>query len=746
MSQSQKSLAREQALHQTRSAGLVNRWTVAGVCVFLALIVWIVFGQTSRFDFINYDDNIYVSDDSLVTRGLTLEGVKAAFSDQHSDNWVPLTTLSHMLDCQFFGLNAGDHHLTNVLLQTATAILLFLALREMTGFLWRSAFIAAVFAIHPLRVESVAWVSERKDVLCGVFFALTLWAYVRYVRSPKPVGWYLATLCLFILALMSKPSVVTLPFVFLLLDYWPLNRLIRRSPGEGGFNIVIILEKIPIFLLSFACCVPTLVSEKVGIQPDQIYPASLRIENAIISYVIQMGRMVYPANLAIFYPYPKAIPWWEVALAGMLLAGICAIAWAQRRTRPWLLVGWLWYLGMLLPNIGFIQVGAQAQADRHTYLPQIGLALALTWLVADLCALWRDRRAALGSLSALILVALIFCARAQAAYWRDSETIWNHALACTSNNYIAYNHLGNVLLQQGKVDEAISNYHEALQIYPNYAADEGNLGDALLQQGNVDGAISHYQKALQIKPDFAEAWYNLGNALLQQGRVDEAIPGIQQALKIKPDLAEAYNKLGNALFQQRDMDGAIANYQKALQIKPDYVDACNNLGLVLLQKGKPDEAILHFQEVLRIDPDIALVQDNLGSALLQKGDLDQALIHFQRAVQLDPGDVKFRGDLVVTMNNLAWSLATSTDAKIRDGKRAVQLGQQACELTEYKPTVFIGTLAAAYAEAGRFDDAVATAQKAIANAQRQGETNLVQRNQEFLQLYLAHKPYHEQKQ
>jgi tetratricopeptide (TPR) repeat protein len=545
-----------------------------------------------------------------------------------------------MLDCQLYELNAGDHHLTNVLLQTAAAILLFLALRQMTGFLWRSAFVAAVFAIHPLRVESVVWVSERKDVLCGLFFMLTLWAYVRYVqcaRSQKPGGWYLMTLFFFALGLMSKPTAVPLPLVLLLLDYWPLKRF-DTSKLQRLF-----IEKIPLLLLSLAGCIPTLLAERTGIQPLDQHPLSLRIENAIVSYAIQMERMVYPVHLAVFYPYPTdGIPLWEVALAGILLAGICALAWAQRRTRPWLLVGWLWYLVMLAPNIGFIQVGDQAQADRHTYLPQIGLYLMLAWTAADGCARWRHRHVALGGLSAIILVALIACARTQASYWRNSESLWTHALACTSGNSIAHNHLGNELAHQGKLDEAILQFRDALDI------------------------------------------------------------------------------------------------------NPDYADAGNNLGAALLLKGNVDGAILHFQETLRINPDIAQVQHNLGNALVRKGDLDEAIAHFQKAVQLEPRNPKFQSDLAITLNNLAWSLATSADASIRDGKRAVPLGEQACEITQYQQTVCIGTLAAAYAEAGQFDDAVATARMAIANAQQQGETDLAQKNQELLQLYLAHKPYHQQ--
>jgi tetratricopeptide (TPR) repeat protein len=760
------------SVEPTRFGGPASRWMIPGVCAFLALIVWIVFGQTARFGFVNFDDNVYVYEDPIVTQGLTLPGLAAAFSDRHSNNWVPLTTLSHMLDCQLYGLNAGAHHVTNVLLQTAAAILLFLALRRMTGFLWRSAFIAAVFAIHPLRVESVAWVSERKDVLCGVFFMLTLWSYVRYARGGRPLGWYLATLFFFTLALLSKPSVVTLPFILLLLDYWPLQRF------DTSTRLRLFLEKIPFLMLSVASCIPTLFAEKSGVQLLEFHPLSLRVENAMVSYVVQMERMVFPVNLAIPYPYPESgLPWLEVASAGALLAGICMLAWAHRRTRPWLLVGWLWYLIMLAPNIGIIQVGDQAQADRHTYLPQIGLYLSLTWLAAELCPSWRHRRLALGGLAMAILAVFMFCAHAQAAYWRNSETLWTHTLACTSDNAIAQSNLGNVFLKQGDVDEAISHFQTALQINPKYALAEGNLGDALLRKGRIDEAISDFQTALRLnpnfpdaynslgyallgkgrideaildfqtalrlKPNFPDAWNSLGSALFEKGAVNEAISAFQQALRLKPDYADAYENLGMALTLQGNIDGANADYQKALQLDPGSATAWYNLGNALLREGDVDDAISDYDQALQINPNHAKAWDNLGKALAQKGDLTNAIMHFQKAVQLNSSDAKFSDDLAFALNNQAWALATSAQASLRDGRRAVQLAQEACKLSHNQQTMVLGTLAAAYAEAGEFDDAVATTRLAVANAQRLGETNLLQKNQEFLQLYLAHKPYHE---
>jgi tetratricopeptide (TPR) repeat protein len=666
---------------ESRPAGLNDRWTVLTVCIFLAAMTWLVFGQTLRHEFVSFDDNLYVCENPAVTHGLNLKGVGWAFTHIVVANWHPLTMMTHMLDCRLYGLNAGGHHLTNVLLHTASVILLFLVLRRMTGALWRSALVAAVFAIHPLRVESVAWVAERKDVLSGLFFMLTLWAYVRYVgkskaHSPKSKVFYGLVLLFFVLGLMSKPMVVTLPFVLLLLDYWPLNRFtpppVPAVTGKGDslknhfLPWRLILEKIPLLALSGAACVATMMIQKDIIAP---VPLALRIGNAAVSYVVYLRQMFCPAGLAVLYPYPQnSLPGWKIALAVVLLAAISAGVFLRRQRQPYLLMGWLWYLGMLIPVIGLVQVGGQAHADRYTYLPQIGLYLALIWAVGSLGAGWRHRRVVLGGLSTVILVALIFCARTQTSYWRNSEVLWTHTLACTSDNYIAHYNLGDALVKMGRRDEAIAQYQKTLQITPNYAEAHDNLGSVLLQKGRVDEAIAHYQTALRITPENATAHNNLGNALRQKGRVDEAIAQCQVALQINPDYADAHDNLGNALFQKRRVAEAITHYQKALQINPDYAEA---------------------------------------------------------------------------HNNLAWVLATAPQVSLRNGDEAVKLAERANQLTGGKTPIILHTLAAAYAEAGRFGDAIRSVQKAIELAQAAGQKDLAERFTGELKLYEAGLPFHE---
>jgi tetratricopeptide (TPR) repeat protein len=778
---------------ESRPAGLSDRWTVVGVCFFLAAIIWVVFGQTFHYRFVNFDDNDYVYRNPVVQKGLTLRGIIWAFARVHCANWHPLTWISHMLDCQLYGLNPGGHHLSNVLLHTAAAILLFLVLRRMTGFLWRSAFVAAVFAIHPLHVESVAWVSERKDVLSGVFFMLTLWAYVRYVeksevqlgwgasRRPKSKVWYGLTLLFFAFGLMSKPMLVTLPFVLLLLDYWPLNRFglstlnsdeSRAGPQLSTKRVLrLVLEKIPFFVLSAASCVATLFAQHEAIQSFEDMSVPLRVGNASISYVAYLGQMFWPRGLAVLYPLTaRSVGVSGVVLSVVVLAGISTGVLVLRRRRPYLLTGWLWYLIMLVPVIGIIQVGVQARADRYTYLPQIGLYLLLTWGAAELCAGWRHRRVVLGGCATVILVALIFCARAQTAYWRNSESLWTHTLACNSDNYTAHNNLGDALLQKGNVDEAIVQYQKALQIYPDYAeahynlgcallkkgnVDEAitqyqkalqitpddagvhnNLGNALLTKGNVDEAVAHFQQALQITPDFAEARYNLGNALLTKGNVDEAIVHYQRALQIEPDYAEAHNNLGNALLKKGSMDEAIVHYQKALQITPDFAEAHNNLGNALLKKGSVDEAITHFQQALQITPDYAEAHNNLGNALFQKGKMDEAIVQYQKALQITP-------DYAEALNNLARVLATCPQASLRNGNKAVELAQRANQLTGDGNPVVLDTLAAAYAEAGRFSEAIETATRALDLSVAQNNKPLAEVIQNQLKLFETHSPYHE---
>ena len=463
-----------------------------------------------------------------------------------------------------------------------------------------------------------------------------------------------------------------------------------------------ILEKLPLFGLAAASCVVTLFAQREVIQSFENMSLPLRVGNALISYVAYLGQMFWPAGLAVLYPFTAGdVGVSGVVLSGVVLAGISTGVFVLRHRHPYFLTGWLWYLIMLTPVIGIIQVGAQARADRYTYLPQIGLYLLLTWAVADLCAGWRHRRVVLGGCSTVILVALIFCARAQTAYWRNSESLWTHTLACTSDNYTAHNNLGNALLKKGNVDEAIAHFQEALQIIPDYAEAHNNLGNALLKKGNVDEAIVHYQKALQIKPDYAGDHNNLGYALLKKGNVDEAIAHFQKALQITPDYAEAHYNLGNALLQKGNVDEAIVHYQKALQITPDYAEAHNNLGNALIKKGSVDEAIVHYQKTLQIKP-----------------------------------------DNVEAQNNLAWVLATCPQASLRDGNKAVELAQRANQLTGDGNPVVLGTLAAAYAEAGRFPEAVETAQRALQLAETQSNAALADAIRSQLKLYQAGNPFH----
>ncbi len=678
---------------ESHPAGLNDRWTVPAVCSFLAVAVWVVFGQTLRHEFVNYDDNIYVYDNSVVQKGLTWEGFRWALTYGSIGHWHPLTWFSHMLDCQWYGLNAGGHHLTSVLLHGLAAILLFLVLRRMTGLLWRSAFVAAVFAIHPLRVESVAWVAERKDVLSAFFFMLTLGAYVRYAQRQSRVeptslnstapgreasaqsspvlelrlrtfDYYLVLL-FFALGLLSKNMLVTTPFVLLLLDYWPLNRLSSFTPWV---LLRLVAEKIPLFILTVASCVATVLVPEQLTAADKL-PFGLQMENVVVSYVTYLWQMICPTKLACLYPNPAHyLPFWQVAGALGLLVAMSGAAWTFRKTHPCFLVGWLWYVGMMIPVIGIVQMSSCAHADRYTYLPQIGLYWLLTWAAVEMCAGWRHRCVLLGGCSMIILVALIFCARTQTSYWRNGESLWTHTLACTADNYTAHN----------------------------------NLGDALFQKGNEAEAVVQYQTALQINPDYADAHNNLGNILLQKSRVDEAILQYRMALHLKPYDAEAHNNLGTALFQKGRVDEAIAHCQAALQINPNYADAHDNLGNALMQKGSVGEAITQYQQALEIKPSFPAAQ-----------------------------------------NNLAWVFATSFQVSLRNGNRAVELAQRANQLTGGENPVILHTLAAAYAEAGRFGDAMRSAQKAIELAQAAGQQDLVEQLNVELKLYEAGFPFHQ---
>ncbi len=520
-----------------------ERWLAAGICAGLVALVWFVFGQTIRFPFLNFDDPEYVYEVPEINSGLSWHNIAWAFTHWPATNWFPLKNISLMLDFQFFGFNPGAFHLTNVILHAATAVLLFLALWRMTGRIWLCAFVAAAFAIHPLRAESVVWIEERKDVLSGLFFVLTLAAYLHYTRKPSLVG-YVTVSTLFAAGLLSKPMLVTTPFILLLLDYWPLDRGQRsevtdqRSQVSGQWSMVrgLVLEKIPLFVLSIVVAIPT----AGGIAPahsaaDQL-PFLTRIGNAFVSYLVYVWQMIWPTNLGVFYPYPQnRLPIWQPVVAAAILVAVTVAVFALRRSRPYLLVGWLWYLAMLLPVIGIIQVNLQAHADRYTYLPQIGLYLMIAWGVADLSANWRYRTQTVGVAAIVAIAVLAVTARMQAAYWRDSETLWTHTIAVTKENYFAHASLADLLMRRGRMPEAIAHSEEALRIRPGDADGQNNLGLALLQTGDARRAVARLEKALAIDPGHMNAEVNLAWVLATAP--DDSTRNGARAVQLAEDVA-----------------------------------------------------------------------------------------------------------------------------------------------------------------------------------------------------------------
>jgi tetratricopeptide (TPR) repeat protein len=672
------------ALHATkrrRSRTHISAVVTGIVSVLLAVIVGIAFGRALGNDFVGYDDQSYVVLNPRVTNGLTLDGIQWAFTHAHATNWHPLTTISHMLDCQLYGLEPWGHHLTNILFQAAAAILLFFALRDLTGNLWPSALAAAIFAVHPLRVESVAWVSERKDVLSGVFFMLILGVYARYARGNSARSlWYITVLILLALGLMCKPTLVTVPFVLLLLDYWPLGRS-QSSPSLGrGITKEtwsrLIFEKLPLFVLSATSCVATLLAQKQALDASLKPPFGERVGNALVSYVIYLGQMIWPARLAVLYPYPeghlKVAP---VILALLLLLVISVAFFLWRKRYPFLLVGWLWYLGMLVPMIGIIQVGSQVRADRYTYLPQIGLYILCAWGAMELVHRWHRGRIILAAAGLLIITALITRCYFQTSYWRDTETLWRHAIATTASNYIAHNNLAQFLSQSGRYDEAIAESREALKIKPDLPAAHNNLGVALIQskqgggtalgQNSIDEAIGHYRAALQFKPDFKQARSNLGNALLQKGQIDEAIAQFRKALEVDAQYAQAEFSLGKAFWQKREINEAIAHYQRAVEISPDYAEARHNLGNAFVSKGKYSEAIANYQAAVHIRPDYFEAHYDLGCVLATVGNTSEALNEFNEALRVNGDSAKLHctlGSLLGHMGHREEAVAHLTEA------------------------------------------------------------------------------------
>jgi len=819
------------------------------ICLGLACITFVLYLPVFHHDFTNYDDLEYITRSPHVAAGLTWPGIAWAFRSGYASNWHPLTWISHMVDCQIYGLQPAGHYLTNVLFHIANTILLFLVLMKLTRTMWPCAFVAALFAWHPMHVESVAWAAERKDVLSAFFFMLTLgsyWRYTRAVRDAKPTSRrYLLTLFLFALGLMSKPMLVTVPFLLLLLDFWPLERIsgfgfrhVNREMNETDAEhaksslLRLVLEKVPFLILSAGSSVATFIAQKAGgaMAPLESLPLRFRIANAVVAYVRYVVKAIWPTDLAVLYPLDLHLPFWQVAGACLILVLVTLWGVVLVRRRPYLLVGWLWFLGTLVPVIGLVQVGNQSMADRYSYIPFIGLFIMAAWGLWDLLSNTAQRAIVFAGATTVTSVACLYLTSLQVRVWENADTLFTHAIQTTRGNFVAYNQLGLYLADQGRLPEAIAKYRAALTMNPSYDEALNNLGSALAKQGRsadaiacyeaalkiqprrpgihnnwgvaladmgrLDEAVAHYLEALKLKPDYAEghynlanalalsakpaqaiehyrqalalnpmlaeAHYNLGNVLSDDGKWTEALEHYFKATQLKPSYAEAHNNLGFALARFARLDEAIAEYSVALQLKPNHWTAHYNLGNALAEQGKWDEAITNYTAALQVKPDLADVHYRLGFALSQEGRWAEACSELSMALQLKPDRalfhcqlaaalhrrgqtreaishyreaIRLKPDYAEALNDLAWILATHPDPALRDGKEAVQRAEEACEKAGQQQASLLETLAAAYAEAGRFDEATTAAGKARELAVSTGQKELAAKIQKLIERF-----------
>jgi len=816
------------------------------VCGLLAAATLATFWPQVHHDFINYDDPVYVTLNPHVSSGLTWSNVKWAWTANCASNWHPLTLLSHMLDVQLFGLNAGWHHLVSLLFHTANSLLLFLLLRALTGALWRSALVAALFALHPLHVESVAWVSERKDVLSGFFFLLALLAYTAYAKrrdveqSSKEEGrgkrgerieksqasdahsplsslpssvFYILSLGLFVLGLMSKPMLVTVPFVLLLLDLWPLRRAEFPIKNQKSQIKSLLVEKIPFFIISAISCVVTVVAQGHGEAISSVETVSVphRLSNAAISCVAYLKQTIWPTSLSVFYRRSVEFPPGIVLGCALLLLAITVLTLRFARSRPYLLVGWCWFLGMLVPVIGLVQVGNQARADRYTYLPLIGVFIAVVWgageLVLKFSNLRRQQpltpkpgktavatnirkvpaqptaqvssvhRAAPALLFAcatlLMMIPLALATHRQVQYWQNSRTLFSDAVNLDPDNYTAWQNLGIADLEHSDKEAALTHFLRALECARRYGQENAFkyfVGATLQLQGKGLEALPYLEQAV-VAPDFRpQRAYRLGLSLTAAGRLDEAEIALKQAVASQPDVPEF--QLGLASFYEQKAQPAEAKriFEHVIETHPENAAAQRALANLLMAQNQPAEAETHYAEALKLttpnaglrqayatclaasgktaqaleqlqlahkeEPDNPAVNLALGELLAEKGDNHSAAACYEKCIEIEPKSVG-------ALNNLAWMLATSPDNALRNGARAVELASRACQLTEWKQAFMMGTLAAAYAEAGRFPDAVEMAEKARDKARADKLDEVVKRNEELLALYRAGKPYHE---
>ena len=594
--------------------------TKIAILALLLAAVLLVYGQTCSHEFINFDDPDYVYKNPHLGPVVTLSNIIWAFTSVYAANWHPVTWISHMLDVQFFGLNPSGHHLTSVALHAVNSLLLFLLLCRLTGAVVRSAVVAAVFALHPLHVESVAWVAERKDVLSTLFWMLTLYLYAGYVERPG-LSRYIPVVICFLLGLMAKPMLVTLPLVMLLLDRWPLARVAGWCSGYGNNAQrsfwYLIKEKIPFVVLAALSCCVTVYSQQAAMTSLVSNPLSARVANAVVAYVSYLGKTFWPKGLAVFYPFPVTLPLWQSVGAAGLLSVITLAAFRERRRRPYLLVGWLWFLCTLIPVIGIVRVGLQSMADRYMYVPQTGIIIMVVLGVVDLSSKWPYRRVALASITGTVLAASVLTTWRQVSYWQNNTTLYSHALAVTQDNFVAHNNMGFDLASNDRYEEAINHYNEAIRIAPWHTLSELNLGVSLRKMGKRDEAVVHITEAIRQNPEYAAAYNELGAVMLLEKKYGEAVDNLTKAVEIDPGLADGHYNLGLAYGYRGNAVNAIEHYRAAIAIKADDIDCRYNLGIELARLGRYDEAIQHFTAVLRLKPDKEL-------EVMARQSLDQA--------------------------------------------------------------------------------------------------------------------------
>jgi len=745
------------------------------ICLALAALTVAVYAPALRCQFIALDDPVYVSQNQHVRAGLTPANIAWAFTVNTVGNWHPLTLLSHMLDCQIYGLRPWGHHLTNVLLHAANTVLLFLVLMRMTGAVGRSACVAVLFAVHPVHVESVAWVAERKDVLSSFFCLLAIWAYARDVEILKahgdaddtsPKHNVSAGLCMlfFFLALMAKPMAVTLPFVLLLLDFWPLNRV---QGLEWAAWRRLIVEKWPLFALCAVWCGIAVWAQRVGQAVASRAELSLseRVIHVPIAYLDYLRVLVFPWHLSAFYPYEHHEPILWGFVAGAALALTTWLVLTGARQRPYLAVGWLWFLGMLVPVIGLVQVGGQGWADRYVYLPSIGFFIIVIWDGAE----WSARHASIKLLMPLASAALVVVTWAELQCWKDTSTLFVRAMEVTPNNYMAMTLVGTEDEKRGHLNEAIALYRQAVAIKPKYPEAHFFLGSALHEQHHTTEAASEYREALRLQPNFGSAHIMLGLISAKEKNFDDAISQYEAALKTNPDSAVAQLDWGTALTAQRHWKESIPHFEEALRLDPSLAEAHSSLGLAYLQSGDLAEGTKDLRAALKINPQDNESRLNLGQALNQQqqwaeaaellgplalnqsgnsnlqfqygldlenlGQTSEAMSHYAAALRQDP-------DFVDALQHSAWIASTDARTELRNGAEAVEMAARACALTGQNRPSMLLTLAAAYAEAGRFDDAVATVEKAEALARTQGQKGLEEEAGRLRAIFAAGKPFH----